>query len=968
MSILNNSIVPASAGGYEIDNSLRFNDDDSAYLSRTPSSAGNRKTWTWSGWVKRGNITLGGSNHQTIFSSAASNDQIRWRSTDDQLEIIIGGAVYLETSAVQRDTSAWYHILFVVDTTIASPSGTNQRFKLYINGSQVTAFGTETYPALNATFSFNDAVVHNLSRSAFDANRYLDGYLAEVNFIDGQALTPSDFGETGDYGEWKPIEYTGTYGTNGFYLPFSGTTAHNFAAANSNHLEAVSTNKITSWMGGADQGGYVSTLISGDFDISWTIDTTSPQAGDAYRWGVFEASSVGSFNAYVTLPPSNYWVGEYGNASTLNTRNNTDGLWTGSSSLSTSDVVKMTRVGSTIKFYINNSAYHTFTSTSSADMYFYVASGQKDTMVITTKNITFNDVNGASDPTPLVNIASIGGDHSGNSNDFLAKSLDSNSKTLDSPTNNFATWNPLNLQVVAATLSEGNLKAVTPASGNGLTMGTIAASSGSWYWEVLAQSAPSDTVSIGIKDVTDYNFGWLGSQSGDYSYRNNGQKANNNTSVSYGATYTSGDIIGIKLDLTAGTITFYKNNVSQGVAYSGLTSEYVAAMSDLTGGSGTFVVNFGQDSSFAGNKTAQSNTDDNGYGDFYYSPPTGFLALCTANLPEPTVVPSEHFNTVLYTGNATAKSITGVGFQPDFLWNKTRSAHQNHFVYDVIRGVNKELRTNNNTAEGTNDGVTSFDSDGFSVGSSNDCNESGQTYVEWCWKANGSGSSNTDGSITSTVSANTDAGFSIVSYTATGTSSASVGHGLSKAPEMIIQKSRTTTNYWATYVPTINGTGSVKFNGTDAAHIGVWYWNNQNTTNSVFYVNNNHTNISGDDIAYCFHSVEGYSKVGSYTGNGSTDGTFVYTGFRPAYVMVKRTDAAGHDWQLYDVKRDPYNGMNHTLRANTSTPEQVNSSYPFDFTSNGFKLRVTWGDLNTSGGNYIFIAFAENPFKYTNAR
>jgi len=317
---------------------------------------------------------------------------------------------------------------------------------------------------------------------------------------------------------------------------------------------------------------------------------------------------------------------------------------------------------------------------------------------------------------------------------------------------------------------------------------------------------------------------------------------------------------------------------------------------------------------------------------------------------------------------------------------KGRSNNTVHHLQDVVRtfGIDKTLGSHTTSAEPLSDStnygsVGSVGSDGFTVAAGSvsgytlhQVNLSGRTYVAWNWKANGSGSSNTDGSITSTVSANTDAGFSIVSYTATGTSSASVGHGLSKAPEMIIQKSRTTTNYWATYVPTINGTGSVKFNGTDAAHIGVWYWNNQNTTNSVFYVNNNHTNISGDDIAYCFHSVDGYSKVGSYTGNGSADGTFVYTGFRPAFIMIKQTSV--DDWGIYDSKR--VNGFNNDgsagnglLYPNASYAEEAQASRAIDLLSNGFKLRTSNVTFNQNGGgDYIYLAFAETPFKYTNAR
>ena len=388
-------------------------------------------------------------------------------------------------------------------------------------------------------------------------------------------------------------------------------------------------------------------------------------------------------------------------------------------------------------------------------------------------------------------------------------------------------------------------------------------------------------------------------------------------------------------------------------------------------GSGNFIIsNFGQDSSFAGNKTAQGNADGRGIGDFYYEPPTGFLALCTQNLPEPTVVPSEHFNTVLYTGDAgnLAQSITGVGFQPDLLWIKSRVTGYGHALQDVVRGATSRLQSNTTGAEATSATyVTSFDTDGFSVSTDYGQNAPNEPYASWNWKANGAGVSNTNGTITSTVSANVDAGFSIVSYTGTGVV-ATVGHGLSSAPELIHVKERNSTSGWITYNKTILATKYLSLSSTMAAAANTSVWNNTTPTSTVFSLGTNlATNESARPIiAYCFHSVEGYSKVGSYTGNGSADGTFVHCGFRPAYVMVKGSSVAGSSWIVIDSTRDSYNVASQYLHPNLSNAE--GSTPLLDFTSNGFKWRYSGASGNTSGGTYIFLAFAENPFKYTNAR
>jgi hypothetical protein len=345
-----------------------------------------------------------------------------------------------------------------------------------------------------------------------------------------------------------------------------------------------------------------------------------------------------------------------------------------------------------------------------------------------------------------------------------------------------------------------------------------------------------------------------------------------------------------------------------------------------------------------------------------------YLKLSSANLPDPAIDPAQgsspqdYFNTVLYTGNGGTQSITGFGFQPDFVWDKSRNNAYSHMLYDSIRGVGKYLRTNLTNAEVDDAStLTSFDSDGVTVGDING-NSSGSSSVMWAWKANGSGVSNTDGSITSTVSANTESGFSIMTYTGNGTNGATVGHGLSQAPEFVIVKPRNQAENWNVQAQGLR----LNLNSTGAgiANYLMGFVSSTVTLTDLTYQNGNGYSM----LMYAFHSVEGFSKFGSYTGNGSSDGPFVYTGFRPAYILMKRTDSTG-TWWIYDTARSTYNVVNDYFQANTSNAEGTNNSLlDIDLLSNGFKLRSSYASINASGGSHIYMAFAENPFKYSNAR
>ena len=328
---------------------------------------------------------------------------------------------------------------------------------------------------------------------------------------------------------------------------------------------------------------------------------------------------------------------------------------------------------------------------------------------------------------------------------------------------------------------------------------------------------------------------------------------------------------------------------------------------------------------------------------------------------------TDYFNTKLYTGNGSTNAITGVGFQPDWVWIKNRTDISNHNLYDAVRGTSAgKLKSNTTNAESYNaSDLSTFGTDGFTVGGNNEVNGSGDNMVSWNWKANGAGSSNTDGSISSTVSVNTTAGFSIVSYTGNGTAGATIGHGLGTVPSLIIARIKSQAKDWNVYHVSNGATKQLVLNSSAAVVTTLDKWNNTTPTSSVFTVgDSSQINMSGESgIAYCFAEKQGYSKFGSYTGNGNNDGTFVYTGFKPAWVMTKRNDTTS-SWDIHDTKRDTFNVASKHLLAEDSGVE--GNTAILDILSNGFKFRSSNADRNASGGTYIYMAFAESPLVGTN--
>jgi hypothetical protein len=776
MSILSNSNAISADGKYNITQSLRFRGNASAYLNRTPASAGNLKTWTWSGWVKRGELLT----TQTLLAvgSATADRSTLYFTNGDGFGFFVAtsGPTYrgVYTSADFRDVSAWYHFVCSVDTTQATDA---DRVKLYVNGElqSVNTFAGG-YNTLNQDTHINSTSSHDIGRQGYSTSNYFDGYMAEVNFVDGQALTANDFGEyDSTTGVWKPKEYTGTYGTNGFYLNFSdGTSTTTLGYDQSSNSNDWTTNNIS---------------LTADTTYDLMADVPFPVDEDTANFCTLTPLS----KADLDLPYANFLQGNL-------------------------------RVNYTNAAFINNNVYG----------------------------------------------------------------------TIEIP------------------------------------------KSGKWYFEaILSNYYGSSSLRCGFNAGAAY---LTVSATGNYAIA-----VDWDNELFW--TRTNGTWTGDPEAGTGGTSCATSATSIQ---------PYVRDNSGSTGNGGQWIVNFGQQP-------------------FLYTQPTGFKKVNTYNLPD-SAIPngSEYFKTVLYTGNGTSQDITSVGFTPDLVWHKGRSVAYSHGVVDSIRGDSNVMFTNATSAEQNPGDQLDIITDGFTTTyrSANLANnQSGATYVAWNWKGSDSSPvTNTDGTITSTVSANTTSGFSVVTYTGNNTTGATVGHGLGVVPKMIIYKRRDAAGYnWYVYHASIGNANALYLNTTDSQFSTILF-NSTTPSSTVFTLYGAGSDINnGDILAYCFAEVEGFSSFSSYTGNGDLDGTFIYTGFRPAFVMIKRTDTT-NGWAMLDVARSPYNDVDDFLYANLLDTEYANTSSDIDYLSNGFKLRSVGNAVNASGGTYIYMAFAENPFKNSLAR
>ena len=809
-------ITPDSAlGGIQLEKSLRFNSGDTAYLERTPSSASNRKTFTWSSWIK-----LSSADNVSIFSVGTSVTNRTFINTNsNRIHVFneVGDSINLNllTTALLRDFTSWYHLVVAVDSTQATASN---RVKIYLNNTQLTDFDTETYFSQNSDTFVSNNQVHRIGNVSWTNSNLFNGYMTEINFIDGNAYDPSYFGFTdAQTGQWRPKKYGGTYGTTGFHLDFSD------------------------------------------------------------------------------------------NSST----------------------------------------------------------------------------------------AALGIDKSGNGNNFTPNNFSvtagvTNDSFEDTPTNNFPIMNPLNRGVDNPTVTDGGL--YFGGSTDHVNVATFAIpSSGKWYWE-YTKTTGTYLMSGIIGDPEKAYLGtstYLGGQANGYSvYASNGQTYAAGSNATYMATPSTSTTIMIAFDADNRRLYFGADgswgdgsgNTNQTFANAAIAHTVTAGITYLPAGSfnsGSAFANFGQRA-------------------FSYTPPTGYRALNSKNIATPSasaiIKPQRHFDTLIWDGNSTQdRNITGLEFKPDFVWIKSRNGgtyggglYYHHMIWDVLRGVGsntigassrKELTVNQSYEEGRGANytdyyghVSSFNKDGFQLDHVTGepplyVNRNTNTYVGWCWKAGGAGVSNSDGSITSTVSANTEAGFSIVTYAGSG-SNATIGHGLDEAPQVLFVKTRTSADHWAIYHHSVGNTKILYLNLSNSPATSSNYWNDTTPTSTVFSIgSDNKTGKSGDNyVAYCWHEVPGYSKFGSYKGNGSADGPFIHLGFRPAWFLQKKTSGTGN-WYLFDNKRSGFNVDNDMLVPNETDAEYDGDTYPrLDFLSNGIKWRDAGSSVhNAANATYVYMAFAESP-------
>ena len=575
---------------------------------------------------------------------------------------------------------------------------------------------------------------------------------------------------------------------------------------------------------------------------------------------------------------------------------------------------------------------------------------------------------------------------------------------------NICTLNPLT-QPNSGTFSEGNLLFTHTSNAWRTTAGTHGMRTGKWYWESYQyESLSGNGFPIGVYDIDSGQF--VKDQAGDYpsgsssrgpaysAYSNSGSYASRyNAGTETNMTFSigvSGDVWQCALDLDNGKIWFGKNNSwdNSGNPATGDSPSYSGGqLSDSTprtwvpvtcsyndSSSENFPQNFGQDSTFAGRISAGGNADDNGFGDFKYAPPTGFLALCSGNLPisddiDPAQTddnyPGKNFNTVIYDSTGSGQNITGVGFQPDLVWVKCRSVAQGNGLFDSNRGTSKVLQSDATNAENTSSGLTSFDSDGYTMGTY--YNQSGREFVGWCWKAGGTASSDASGDITVSRSTNDAAKFSILTYTGSGSSGNTIAHGLGVKPAMTIIKQRNSSNGWNVWHQGNNDGDYDSFGELNSS--SSWYQNQGSNgpfsaapgTDYLTLTAYGQVNNSSDTyVAYVWADVEGFQKFGKFEGNSDNFGPFVYTGFRPRLLFIKNSESTS-PWTVYDGERG--GGFNN---APDSPAQQFwdtgladHTSYGLEIFSNGFKLVTSNATVNSSH-TWLYGAWGDVPFKYNN--
>lgn len=1060
---------------FSIANSVRM-DGVADYFARTPTVAGNQKTWTFSCWVKRAKQGLSQPLLRVWDGSSAGDDKYFFISLNASDKLLITGytSIWRLSTPVFRDTTAWMHVVVTFDSQA-------QSIKAYVNCIEITAWDTFNTLALNQDSAVNAAYPHYMGDPANPWN----GYFASPILIDGAALDPSSFGETDPItGSWRPKRYVGQVATYGGDITqpgmsVTGTFNHALncgpitalidnttqpAADNAGHTatshfvidlgngnaqpvrQAVLTNHTSTGINVAgitwgcwfsddnatftlaasklmetglgtvnrfdipDVGahrywkfGYLSGAVSGDCwlqEVSLHTATAIGYGTNGFHLdfadaggsgGTVNTTFAGGFGAcqVVINParplPNKAWITQIG--VTQNSAESGKSVYIvrddGGNGYTVMWVsAPFNHAGSGLQqVAVNYLVPETGIYLMAVDCPGWGLAWGHDSDLIgtpyryspTTRSLGESfvaeiaaDVTMSEAPPALtwtdgsLGLSAIGVNH------WLPVSLGAADVVSDTPTNNYPTINPLSILSADSGLSNGNLSFTGANNVNLSDCGaTVDFNTDShWYWEVFIDKSDAEAlgngsaIRLGVQTLDGSNawsYAEVYAGSGLYNYRGYKYVLATNEWSPYASTFTTNDTISVLWDGATKELSFWKNGVDQGVAFSGFTQDRLLP---------SFTVN---------NYPNDKITVNFGQRPFVHTPPAGFKSLCTANLPKPAIqAPAKHMDVVTYTGNGTARAISGLGFRPDLVWVKNRDLAYNGGIYDSVRGPGKTLIPAEPGAERTDSTeLTSFDDNGFSLGtgSTNFTNRNGEKHVAWCWKAGGAAVANTTGSIPSTVSANPTAGFSVVTYTGNGAAGATIGHGLGVAPRFMLFMVRNNTGGEPHHVyhVAMGPEKRLTLNTTNAASASAVYWDNTSPTDTVFSVGYGQgTNGLGYDIvAYCWAEVPGFSTFGSYTGNGSSDGPFVHCGFRPRWIMRKCVTSA-YAWDIYDCEREVWNDNAFArLTANTANAEDTantgSAGSGLDILSNGFKCRGDHVSFNGSGQTYIYAAFAEAP-------
>ena len=1079
--MFNNMLMGAAgesikATSFSVDNSALFNIADTEYVEFTNGGTpSNTDIGTISFWFKRGLLGASRSNDQCVFGHGTGGSvklqmNLSGGTGTNGDTIIVGNGHATRTSAKFRDPHAWTHIVIRVDT---SQSTEADRQRIYINGEQVTAFSSASYPSQNDDIFGTDP--WEIAKYTGNTVNGYDGYIAEFCYCDGQSLAPTAFGETDNNGVWRPIDPTSnTFGNNGFYLPFSNSVelgvgaapVSSTAATVSFATSAVTSSSASSYtfssqsLSTAATGRIIAVLVvgeratagartvssltvagvsaalvvrqtsdNGDAHEIWEAQVASGTSGDIVVnfSGSMGSAGIGVYAVYDAQYQQHYTINSEGNdlSGTLVIPTNAIAIGGGTSTSNTAG----TFVGLTENFDETLEGNRTqaggLTSTASS-------SGGGTT-------IEFNP------STPHVDDTLVAATWFPSDGPNNLTGVNSPTQTTDTPTDNHGTWSSLISYNKGVAFSEGNMRSTTSTSSGdvgGLIGSFELPTAGKYYWEWVTNDVGT-TPLLGWTDITkwspnntstgkeinaakfitgnDYNTGSgrILSSTIDGSTSLSQAAYGNFLTVSGGNPLANGTVLGCAYDADNGLAWFSYNNTwvdgngtdssstVKGEIEAGTSgSQAFTTANGAVGEAGLFITASVQSVS-SGDFTLRTRSDQ-WTGDC----PSGFTALSTKNQAEAVTLTIEdgsaYHQTSLWEGNITARKITQSGFnstfQPDWIWGKNRDNSGYSFRYfDSVRGVEKVLQTGGSSytdAEATDsNGVTDFEADGFDIGNGVHLNGDGESIVAWQWAAGGepttdntagAGATPTAGSVkidgsnlgsalggtipVTRLSANRKSGFSIGTYTGSG-SNGTIATGLTTKPDMLIIKKRGDDggNNWVTYHSSLanQGTGYVDL-GTNAAEGTLANMFNSVAPGSsdatLFNVGTNtSTNDTGGSdtyVFYCFHEVPGYSKFGVFAGNNNANGPYIPLGFSASWIMIKRINISTASWVIYDNARDPINPANIMLLPDSTAGD--NTGNKMDWLSNGVKIRGTSTAYNsTTSNNYIYMAFAENPFAGT---